>query len=99
MGELYILKKWFDKPVSILELLQKKGLRCFKVGNDDVIAIWKPMNRECVLWIHNSWGDSLESSAKIKVFLWNPFMETRGSKIDIENRLGDLFEKEILSER
>ena len=99
MSELYILKKWFDKPTNILDLLKRKNLRYMQIGSDDAIVIWKPMNKECILWIHNSWGDSLEASVKIKVFLWNPFMAVRSNKIDIEDKLGDLFEREILSER
>ena len=91
---LYILKKWFDEPVNILNMLKKRGYRFLEHNGDMVLFIWKRM--PTVIW--NSWGDSLKATVKVKVFCFYAGRLNEAQRFNMEKRLGALFAHEFFGE-
>jgi len=96
----YILKYWFDKDTDVLELLDN-ALRhpnhpsgsFLWIDDDNVICFWNGV----VTLVHNSWGESLRASEKIKVYVWAPPVFGRLLSSETEDKLGDQFVKEVLN--
>lgn len=94
----YILKKWFDKPKDMVEVLRKQHISFVNQDENDIVFTW----RECVIYLHCSVGHGLRSSTKIKVYAWMPFtqpFESQSDYFDWEDDLGEEFEKFFLLDK
>ena len=88
----YILKKWFDEPKDILERLVKQNIKYIHQSEDNIVFLWK----QYVVYLHNSIGEDLRRSEKIKVFVWEVFgdeFEDAKEYHKWEDKLGEEFEK------